>query len=79
MRRGKRMLEKLEADIREHIERETQDNIDRGMPREEARCAAMRKFGNLMRVKEETRAVWRVSTHTTCCNSESVSLSRQRL
>jgi hypothetical protein len=27
----KRMLEDLDQDIREHIERETQDNIERGM------------------------------------------------
>src|SRR5881227_3651494 len=59
MRRSKRLLEELDADIREHIERETQDNIDRGMLPEEARYAAMRKFGNVMRVKEETREVWR--------------------
>ncbi|MGB7029633.1 MAG: ABC transporter permease [Candidatus Acidiferrum sp.] len=58
MRRRKRMLEGLDADIREHIERETQDNIERGMPPEEARCAAMRKFGNVTMVKEVTREVW---------------------
>ena len=56
--RRKRMLEELDADIREHIERETQDNIERGMSPEEARYAAMRKFGNVTRVKEETRMVW---------------------
>jgi predicted permease len=59
MRRRKRLLEELDADIREHIERETQDNIDRGMLPQEARYAAMRKFGNVLRVKEETREVWR--------------------
>src|SRR5215831_15160818 len=58
MGQRKRMLEELDADIREHIERETQDNIERGMPPEEARFAAMRKFGNVTRVKEETREVW---------------------
>ncbi|HEY6945725.1 MAG TPA: ABC transporter permease [Candidatus Acidoferrum sp.] len=58
MGRRKRMLEELDEDIREHIERETQDNIERGMTPEEARYAAMRKFGNVMRVKEETREVW---------------------
>ena len=52
------MLEELDQDIREHIERETQDNIERGMTAEEARYAAMRKFGNVTRVKEETREVW---------------------
>ncbi len=37
---------------------ETRENIERGMPPEEARAAALRKFGNLARVAEETRAVW---------------------
>lgn len=58
MRRGKRMMEDLDQDIREHIEMETQDNIERGMSPVEARYAAVRKFGNVTRVKEETRAVW---------------------
>src|SRR6202790_4776753 len=58
MRRHKRLLKELDQDIRDHIERETQDNIERGMSPEEARYAAMRKFGNVTRVKEETREVW---------------------
>src|SRR5438477_8981591 len=58
MNRRKRMLEELDQDIRDHIEKETQDNIERGMAPEEARYAAMRKFGNVTRVKEETREVW---------------------
>jgi len=52
------MLEALEEDIRDHIERETQDNIERGMSPDEARSAARRKFGNVTQVKEETRDVW---------------------
>src|SRR5438477_12386819 len=58
MSRRKRMLEELDQDIRDHIERETQDNIERGMSPEEGRYAAIRKFGNVTRVKEETREVW---------------------
>jgi predicted permease len=58
MRRRKRMLQELDEDIREHLDRETQDNIERGMTPEEARYAALRKFGNVTRVKEETREVW---------------------
>jgi predicted permease len=58
MRRQKRMLEGLDEDIQDHIARETQDNIERGMSPEEARYMAMRKFGNVTRVKEETREVW---------------------
>ena len=58
MMRRKRLLHELDQDIRDHIERETQDNIDRGMPSEEARYAAVRKFGNITRIKEDTREVW---------------------
>jgi len=58
MKRRERMMDDLNRDIREHIEMETQDNIDRGMAPEEARYAAVRKFGNVTRVKEDTRDVW---------------------
>lgn len=58
MNRRKRMLEGLDEDIREHIAERTQENIDRGMSPEEARFAALRKFGNLTRVKEDTREIW---------------------
>ena len=58
MSRRKRMMEDLDQDIREHIEMETQDHIERGMSAEEARYAALRKFGNVTRIKEETREVW---------------------
>ena len=46
MRRRERMMEDLDRDIRDHIERETEDNIARGMSPEEARYTAVRKFGN---------------------------------
>ncbi len=58
MSRRKRMMENLDQDIRDFIERETQDNIERGMPPDEARYAALRKFGNATRVKEETWELW---------------------
>jgi len=61
MTRRKRMLDQLEEDIRDHIERETQDNIDRGMSPEEARFASLRKFGNVARVKEQTYEVWSIA------------------
>jgi predicted permease len=60
MTRRKRMLADLEQDIRDHLERETQDNVDRGMSPEDARSAARRKFGNVARVKEETWEVWSI-------------------
>src|SRR5215831_19424935 len=55
----RRGLDNLDDDIRDHIERETLDNIERGMPPDEARYAALRKFGNVARVQEQTREVWR--------------------
>lgn len=58
MRRRNRMLQDLEQDFRDHIEQETQDNIARGMSSEEARRTAVRKFGNVTRIKEQTREVW---------------------
>jgi predicted permease len=58
MKRRERMLDQLEEEIREHIEMETQDNIARGMSPEEARYAAVRKFGNATRVQEDAREVW---------------------
>jgi putative ABC transport system permease protein len=60
MNRRTRMLQDLDRDIADHIERETQDNIARGMPPDEARYAAVRKFGNVTRVKEDVREVWSV-------------------
>ena len=54
----KHPLTDLDADIRDHIERETQDNIERGMSPEEARRRALLTFGNVVVAKEDTRAVW---------------------
>ena len=56
----KRLCDSLDEEIREHIERETADNMERGMTPGEARSAALRKFGNVTRVKEDVRAVWSV-------------------
>jgi predicted permease len=58
MSRVKRPLETLDEDIREHIERETEENIERGLAPEEARRQAMLRFGNVALVKEDTRAIW---------------------
>ncbi len=54
----RRMEDELDRDIREHLEMEIRDNLERGMSPEAARAAALRKFGNVARIKEDTRAVW---------------------
>jgi predicted permease len=58
MIRRRRALDDLDQDIHDHIERETQDNLDRGMSPEEARRQAMLKFGNVALAKEDARRVW---------------------
>ena len=57
-RRSRRPLQSLDLDFEDHIARETVENIERGMPPDEARRAALRSFGNRTLLKEETRAVW---------------------
>ena len=51
-------LRDLDSEMRDHIERETLANVDRGMAPDEARDAAMRAFGSVLHAAEETRAVW---------------------
>jgi predicted permease len=55
------MMADLDQDIRDYIEIETKENIERGMSPEEARYAAQRKFGNVTRVRGETREIWSVT------------------
>ena len=55
----RRMEDDIERDIRDHIDMETRENIERGMTPSDARAAALRKFGNPLRIAEDTRAVWR--------------------
>lgn len=51
-------LDSLDADIRDHLEREADENIARGMTPDEARQAALRTFGSVTLAKESTREVW---------------------
>lgn len=60
MNRRSRMMADLDQDIRDYIEIEMKENIERGMSPEEARFAAQRKFGNVRRVREATREIWSV-------------------
>jgi predicted permease len=52
--RSRRLLEEIDA----HIEFETQQNIEAGMPPDEARNAAKRKFGNVPVALEQSRMIW---------------------
>ena len=48
----------LKVEIEAHIDFEIQENIEAGMLPEEARLAAMRKFGNVLLARERSREVW---------------------
>jgi predicted permease len=50
-----RMEDELEEEVRFHLEREVEENIARGMSPKEARYTALRSFGGVERVKEESR------------------------
>src|SRR5262245_21722450 len=52
-----KMEDDLQAELQFHLEREIEENIIRGMTPEEARSAAIRSFGGVERVKEESRDV----------------------
>jgi putative ABC transport system permease protein len=54
----KRRSDGLEDEIQTHIDLETQENIESGMLSEEARHAAMRKFGDVLVAKDNSRDVW---------------------
>ena len=49
----------LAREVRSHLDEETEEQIDRGVPPEEAPYAARRAFGNVTRVEERTREAWR--------------------
>jgi hypothetical protein len=52
-----KMEEELQAELQFNLEREREENIARGMNPEEARLAALRSFGGVERVMEESRDV----------------------
>src|SRR5262249_7554664 len=59
--RRRQFERELEEELRYHIERQTDENIAKGMSPEEARRAAMRAFAGLERSKEEGRDARRIN------------------
>jgi predicted permease len=51
------MEREMDEELRFHLEKETEQNLARGMSPAEARLAALRSFGGVERVKEESRDV----------------------
>jgi predicted permease len=50
--------ERLKDEIQAHIDFEIQENVEAGMAPEEARHAAMKKFGNVLLARERSREIW---------------------
>jgi len=50
--------EELDAEIRNHFDEAIRERIERGESPDEARANALREFGNVVLVKEVTRAMW---------------------
>jgi putative ABC transport system permease protein len=56
----KRSEQEMDDELRFHLEKQTEQNIARGMSAKEARYAALRQFGNMGQIKEECRDSWGV-------------------
>jgi hypothetical protein len=48
----------VDEELRYHVERQIELNMQRGMPPDEARRQALLQFGNVPLVTQDTRAVW---------------------
>src|SRR5678816_842257 len=48
----------LDEELRDHLERQIEENVRSGMAADDARRQALLQFGNVPLVKEDTRAVW---------------------
>ncbi len=57
-RRGRKALDGLADDLRDHIARQTEENLARGMTPDEARRQARLALGNPALIEEDARAVW---------------------
>src|SRR5713226_229413 len=51
----------LDAELHFHVEQQIAENLAAGMPREEARFAALRAIGGLAQIKEECRGMRRMN------------------
>jgi predicted permease len=56
--RRSKPVDDLAEEIRLHLEMEEQENLESGMPPEEAHYAALRRFGNVTLLQERSREMW---------------------
>jgi len=58
----RRRFEELSESMREHLSEKVEELVEGGMAREDAEFAAKREFGNVTRIEERSREVWRWPT-----------------
>ena len=51
--------DELKREIHAHLELEAEERVGEGMSPDEARYAARRAFGNVLRIREDAWFVWR--------------------
>ncbi|KAA6459688.1 FtsX-like permease family protein [Acidobacteria bacterium AB60] len=56
--RRERLDADLDEELRDHIDRQIEENLARGMSKEQARLAALRTFGNLVSLRGQTHETW---------------------
>ena len=56
--RRRKPADDLAEEIRAHLEMEEQENLESGMPSDEAHYAALRRFGNVTLAQERSREMW---------------------
>jgi hypothetical protein len=57
IRRNRKDAE-LNEELRDHIDRQIEENLAHGMPAEEARLVVVRAFGNLVAIREQAHNTW---------------------
>ena len=53
-----RLGAELDEEVRDHIDRQIEDNVAQGMGEEQARLSALRTFGNTAALREQTHDAW---------------------
>ncbi len=64
--KGSRLDDEMKDEIQHHIDFQKNKNIAAGMSEKEARLAALRRFGNVERIKEECRESWGTRAFENC-------------
>jgi len=72
--RRRREVQRLDAELRFHLEQQIAENIAQGMSPEEARYAARRAFGNPTLLREQARETWNWNTIETALQNMRISI-----